>query len=1616
MTSTQSASPVDGRAIKEERLTEVIAHSAEVASTWGASESQAREFLEHYFLHVDARDLADRPTANLLGGVAAHLELARHRPPGTPNVRVWWPRVADDGWTEGSGVIQIVTDDLPFLVDTVSMELLNQDWALREVTHPQFVVRRNDEGELLEIVHTDRAGERDAYRESWIQIEAQPPTGTGEEAYAQLEAGLRDVLHLVDIAVADWPVMRERLADTVHMLQEQPVPYTFSQVRSSMELLNWLADDHFTFLGYCEYRLRTGGEGARLERVGGTGLGILREGEDTDNTFHALPPTDKHPSLVLITKDSARSRIHRPAILDYIGVRLFDTAGEVVGERRFLGLFGLTAYTDSVQSIPGLKEKARVVLEQSGYAEGSHGANAIRATLEAFPRDELFATRSEDLAPIIEQMARLQERRQVRLFLRPDFYGRTVSCFVYLPRDRYITSVRTAMERILLERLGGESLTFSARADESILARLHFVVRLPAGARPPKVDAAELEAELVEATRSWDDRFDAWIAEDPDLARLARYTGGLPEGYKEAFEPRHAALDLTELLALDGDDDMRMILFVPNDPGDLAHLRLKVFRRNTAMALSDVLPHLSLLGVKVIDERPFELELPGIGLGLIYDFGLQIRGGRDRLPDWTPAARVRFIEAFRAGYVGRTESDRLNGLVTAAGLAWPEVSWLRMISRYLHQTGASWSQDSISTALLEEVEVTGRLVRMFRAKFHPDAERGTAVEARLEILTEHAAGIEAALTEVASLDHDRIFRAFLGVIKATVRTNAFRSDAQALAIKLLPREVPNLPEPRPASEIFVCSPALEGVHLRFGDVARGGLRWSDRRDDFRTEVLGLVKAQMVKNTVIVPVGAKGGFCPKSLPDPGLDRRAWIEAGRACYRIFINSMLDITDNIIDGKIDPPTRVLRYDDDDPYLVVAADKGTATFSDTANEIAVRRGFWLGDAFASGGSAGYDHKAMGITARGAWVSVRRHFRELGVDTQAEDFTCVGIGDMSGDVFGNGMLLSRHLKLVAAFNHLHVFLDPDPDPEASWQERKRLFDAVEGWGGYNADLISTGGGVYERKAKSIPVSDEVRRVLGLGDVTAMTPSELIAAILRAPVDLLWNGGIGTYVRGSNESDAHVGDKTNDAVRATGKELRCKVVGEGGNLGFTQFGRIEYAEAGGRINTDFIDNSAGVDTSDHEVNIKILLAPEVQSGRMEIAERNALLESMTADVAEHVLAHNYDQNLAIANSLEHASGKAGDHERWLHQLSEIGLLDRALEELPSTAEMMERLEAGQGLVAPELATLLSYTKIWLEREMLASDLPDDPYLADRLVQYFPAPLRERFADNMKEHRLHREIITTVAVNRFVNAAGTTAAFRLTGETGAGIPDVIRAQLASRSIFRIGQHERESAELDNRIDAAVQTRMRLDLRVLTERSTRWLLRHRAHPIDVQATIDEFLDGVDEIKSHLTEWLGRRGAQNIRERFTEYRAAGVPEDLARVVAGTPSLPQALPIVLTAGQTGRSVSVVARVAMQLSEQLGLDTLQAQIAALPRQDQWDSLARSALRDDLQQAHTDLTVQALATVPDTDDAKEVLNAWCTARAAVAETRRTVASVRDHDPDLARLSVALRAVRSLIGS
>ncbi|HIT75396.1 MAG TPA: NAD-glutamate dehydrogenase [Candidatus Avipropionibacterium avicola] len=1595
--------------VDEDKATKLsrIAHlGADLAARIGAGPDQGEEFLAHYFRHVDAEEVVARPDSELLGIVGAHYTAALTRPDATSHVSVFTPRTAEHGWSvHGATVVHLVTDDKPFLVDTAVMEITRQGWSVGEIYHPQFVVARDVSGALQRVLHTAEAeGDPAAVEESWIHIEILPGTASG--SLAELESGLHRVLRDVDEVVADWDKMRRRATELAETLDGEDRVF-----------LSWLAEDNFTFLGYRHYLVNDTATGYQPDP--GTGLGILRSDSDPEDSFQAWDPEATLAQRLVVTEDNFRSTVHRDAYVDHVAVRTFDEQGRLTGEHRILGLFGASAYNESVFRLPLLRVKAQQVLAASGYSRASHGDQTLRLALDAFPRDELFQTEVDELVETVERIARLNDRRQVRLLARRDSFGRFWSCLVFLPRDRYTTEVRSRIQTVLAELAGGQHPDGAPTADwtvqvgESVLARLHVVVRAPRGREVPGLDVAAAEEAITRATRTWTDDFADELARREADTGFIRLAASLPEGYKEDFSAHQALLDLSALADTPASEPgrpatIRLALYAPEVERDQADLRLKVFCRDATLSLSQVLPHLSALGVDVIDERPYDLT-ESWGQCHIYDFGLRVPAGRDTVAtDWTPAARERFMDAFQASWTGAAEPDEFQALVTAAAMAWEQAAVLRAFGRYLRQVRLPYSQTYIASALRANPDLAARLVELFEVTFDPS--RGLDAAERDSRSDGLADELVALLRDVASLDHDRIIRTYLRVIRAVVRTNAYLSGHQAWSFKLLPQRISGIPEPRPAYEIFVYSPRVEGVHLRFGAVARGGLRWSDRSEDYRTEVLGLVKAQMVKNSVIVPTGAKGGFVAKSLPDPS-DREAWMAEGIACYRIFISSLLEITDTMVDGQAVGPAGVIRLDGDDPYLVVAADKGTASFSDIANELAIERDFWMGDAFASGGSAGYDHKGMGITARGAWVSVQRHFRELGIDCQQQDFTAVGIGDMSGDVFGNGMLRSRHTRLVAAFDHRHIFIDPDPDAATGFAERQRLFDLPRSsWADYDTTLISEGGGVFDRRVKSIPVTAQIREALGIDDeVSELAPAELIRAVLTAPVDLLWNGGIGTYVKARTESDSQVGDRSNDPVRVDGADLRVRCVGEGGNLGFTQRGRIEYARAGGLINTDFIDNSAGVDTSDHEVNIKVLLAPQVRAGALGLPERDALLESMTDEVAELVLQHNYDQNLALANAAAQSASMAGVHEEWMRQLEQSAHLNRALEDLPLTEEFAQRRATNAGLTSPELAVLLSYTKIRLAEQVLDSDLPDDPWLADRLVHYFPAPLQQRWTEAMGEHPLHREIITTGVVSDFVNRAGITCQYRIGAETGASPTDVIRAHLVAREVVGADELDRQLVELDHRIPSQAQTRMRLEVRTLVERATRWFAANLSAPIDIAAAVDEFAEGTARVIEQLPQLLAGDLAEAHIERRDDLVALGTPADLASRIALLPETFPALVICRIAKETGVEVDRVAENLFEVTDLLGLDEVLRSIIRLPRADWWDRMARAALRDDLHAVRATLTRQALLI-------DGGLPAW---QGAHAEQLASVGEQLDdlggaEGADLARMSVALRIVRSLV--
>ncbi|MEO1574174.1 MAG: NAD-glutamate dehydrogenase, partial [Pseudomonadota bacterium] len=1383
----------------------------------------------------------------------------------------------------------------------------------------------------------------------------------------------------------------------------------------------WMVDENFTFLGYREYKLRAKGGKSVLTPVKDTGLGILRQtGRPVTAPEHAgleraIRSQLKTDDLLVITKANSRSTVHRPAHLDYIGVKVHDAKGKVVGEQRFLGLFTSIAYSRSPREIPILRRKVQQIMQRSGLSPRSHGGKALMHILEAYPRDELFQSSIEDLARISDGILGLQERQRVKLFVRRDAFRRFFSCMVFAPREKYNTQVRERIEAILMEGLDGLSVESEVKLSDSKLARVHTIVRTSPEASS-RIHVKKVEQQIIDAVRTWqDDLRDVLVkrlGEEDGLALFHRYGHLFPAAYEEDVSAYEATFDIERIDQLEFEhDSLRMSLYRPAD-FDKARIRFKVFRRHEPIPLSEALPMLEHLGLTVISERPYCVNVPDASPVWVQDF--EMTWALDGLRE--PAQVNELFQAtFANAWRGHTESDEFNRLALAAQLDWRQIMLIRAYCRYLLQTGLPYSQAYMQEVMVDNPDVARAFIEEFTIRFDP------AVSARRRKRRQNdvADASDLALDQVASADEDRILRAFFAAMRATLRTNFYQTGEDDrhkpyVSFKYNPERIADLPKPLPAFEVFVYSPRTEGVHLRGGPVARGGLRWSDRKEDFRTEVLGLMKAQKVKNTLIVPTGAKGGFVCKQLPDG--DREAIGAEVVRCYQQFISGLLDITDNLADGATVPPPQVVRHDGDDPYLVVAADKGTATFSDTANAISQDYQFWMDDAFASGGSVGYDHKGMGITAKGGWEAVKRHFREIGVDVQNEPFTVAGIGDMSGDVFGNGLLRSRTTRLIAAFNHLHIFLDPDPDAEASFDERQRLFDlGRSSWTDYDTSLISKGGGIYSRQDKSIEITEPVRKALGLdARIKSLSPTNLIRAILRAPVDLLWNGGIGTYVKAGTETNDEAGDRANEGVRINGGDLRCKIVGEGGNLGLTQLGRVEYALNDGRINTDFIDNAGGVNCSDREVNIKILLGQAIASGKLTLAQRNRRLVRMTDEVEQLVLRDNYLQTQALSIAQMDAADRANEHAHLIRELEKAGELDREIEFLPSDEIIRERIARGRGLTRPELAVLLSYSKINLFDQLASSDVATDAHLVSELANYFPAPLRKSFGELMGEHPLAGEIVATQITNSLINRMGPTFVRRTQEQTGAAAEDIARAFTVAREAFDMRGIWKGIERLDNLVPAAAQYSMMAQTTRLLRRATVWVLVRAQSKFDIANTIDRFENGIESIAGALPGLLGESERTRFDEAVQLYVDMGVPKRLARRLAGLRSLYAALDIVDVAAELERDVLDAASVYYTLGDELQLGWVRDQAERLKVSGRWHALARGSLRDNVDDIQRNVTRVVMRDTR-AKNARRIVDQWLKGNAVgVARARRVLDDIRELGScDFATLSVAISEARKL---
>ncbi|MDQ6851319.1 MAG: NAD-glutamate dehydrogenase [Actinomycetota bacterium] len=1509
--------------------------------------------------------------------------------------------------------VDIVTTDVPYVVDSVRAELTRHGRRPERVLHPQLVVSRDAGGNLVQLHDIDdNAGVPDgAVVESWTHVELEPVPA---EQQGPLADNLNRVLADVHHAVRDAPAMYARIRELADRLSADPGEFDREMSEEAGALLLWLADGNYMILGHAAYSANElANPLARNQDEDAEG--VLR-GAASISPLELLPAFRSGAPLVIF-KSPLVSTVRRSARYDCVTVTLPARAGEKQMMHVFLGLI-TNAEDGTVARVPVVRKRIAEIMLRSGVRADSHTGRQTMAALRTLPRDELLEAPTADLMRLAQLVVDRVERGTVGVFARIHLNRDFISVLVYLPAERLGPDTRRRVSAVIRQYWPGEVIGRDDRIVELNLARMQFLLAVRPGTQPTSPDRRIVEALVAKATRGWTDDLAELLVERHGQQRgerlLRTYGDALPEAYKEDFGADIGARDLAILGDLPAADGLAFVLDTCS-ADDIADRRLKVFRTGRPVSLARALPIFTEMNIEVLDERPYELNLPNREHVWIYDFGLRLPAG----VDFDEQRATNVVETIGLLWRAQIEQDGFNALVAQAELTWWQANILRCYAKYLRQAGTPFSQGYIEQALVDHSGIACALVELFESRFDPSRD-GADPTAQCE-------AIEAQLAQVSSLDQDSILRSLLGLILATLRTNAYRTDdagvrRAAVAVKLDPRKIADLPEPRPRFEIWVHSPRVEGVHMRFGPVARGGLRWSDRREDFRTEILGLVKAQMVKNAVIVPTGAKGGFVAKQLPDPGADREEWLAEGVASYRTFISCLLDLTDNYVtdaDGgqTVVAPVQVRRYDGDDPYLVVAADKGTATFSDIANGIADDYGFWLGDAFASGGSVGYDHKAMGITARGAWESVKYHFRELGIDTQTEEFTVVGIGDMSGDVFGNGMLLSEQIRLIAAFDHRHIFLDPDPVAATSFAERHRLFGLPRSsWADYDRELISEGGGVYARTLKSIPVMAQVARALDLpGGTSRLTPAELIHAILIAPADLLWNGGIGTYVKASTETHFAAGDKANDLVRADGTQLRARVVGEGGNLGLTQLGRVEYATAGGRINTDAIDNSAGVDTSDHEVNLKILLDRAVTSGSMDRTERNELLASFADDVAAHVLRDNYEQNVLLGMARKLSPALLSVHQRLMQVLEKHGELDRSIEFLPSDKEIARREAEGLGLVCPENAVLVAYSKITLMRQLEASTLPDEPWFQRALAEYFPQRIRERFAADLAAHPLHREIITTVVVNDMINRSGTTFVHRAIEETGAEVAQIVRAYSVVREIFGLPALWADIEALDNVVPTSAQHAAYQEIRRLIDRATRWFVDVRFPISDVAAEIERFGPTMRDLRPRIAELV--RGAElaDIRSESQRLTGLGLPAELAGRLAELLSAFLLLDVVEIAAASQHSAAEIAELHFALSDEFYVDEMLTSVTLLPRDDRWTTLARAATRHDVYAALSAITTAVLRGTDDSMSADERTSEWTQANAErVDRTRTTVRAALDRETvDLATLSVALRVMRGL---
>ncbi|GGD52444.1 NAD-glutamate dehydrogenase [Lacimicrobium alkaliphilum] len=1572
------------------------------------------QFASILFSNISRDDLENRVDSDLYGASLSLWNEFSDYHDSEPFIRVFNPEISKHGWQSSHTIIELITEDMPFLVDSVRMAINRLSITAHLLLHSPIAVKRNKNHMVESLLDTNQEGHG---KQTIFLIEVDRQTS--KKALQEIESELHSVLDEVQLAVSDWMPMKKQLKDIIAGYDKQPCPAGEQSQKQTHAFLRWISNENFTLMGYRHYQAKAVEGDHRWIADNDSSLGLMKNSvSNRERLLSKLPLSAQQETLsdnpLILTKTNSKSRVHRPAYMDYIGIKEFDKQGNVVGEHRFLGLYSSTFYNAGAYEVPVLKDKIARMCDNSGFDKTSHAYKAFLNILETYPRDELIQANESELGKIALGIFQMQERGISRLFMRRDVFGRFYSCMVFVPRERYNTQLRKETQALLQKSFNSDQdVEFTTYFSESVYARTHYIVRVKNN--NVEINVKEIEKNIIELSKRWEDKLSSALrstyGEASGKQLDEKYLNAFTRSYKEQNLPTTTVVDIEKIESLTDTHTLDMLFYRPQEESAGSEaVKLKLFHRNQPIHLSAVLPMLEHFGLRVIDESPYQVKASDGSVNWIMDFSM-LHTASNKMS--LEQAQELFQDAFSKVWYNELEDDAFNRLVLGAGLPGRKVTVLRSYAKYMRQTGSSFSKNYIARTLDAYPAIATLLVNLFEQRFDPRIKRSEKKEEAL------LAKVKESLDNVSNLDDDRIIRRYLDMIMATLRTNFYQADEQGndksyISFKLLPELIPEMPLPLPKFEIFVYSPRVEGVHLRGGKVARGGLRWSDRREDFRTEVLGLVKAQQVKNTVIVPVGAKGGFVCKNLP-VGEGRQAVFEEGKACYKIFIRSLLDITDNIVQGEVIHPKDVVRLDEDDPYLVVAADKGTATFSDIANGIAEEYDFWLGDAFASGGSVGYDHKGMGITARGAWESVKRHFLEMGVNCQTTDFTCVGIGDMAGDVFGNGMLLSKHIRLVAAFNHMHIFFDPDPDAASSYKERQRLFkDPSLNWADYDKSLISKGGGVFSRADKSIKLTPEMKKWLGTKQLS-MTPSELIKTILQMQVDLIWNGGIGTYMKGSKETHAEVGDRANDDLRVNGNQVKAKIIGEGGNLGFTQLGRIEYCAAGGRMNTDFIDNVGGVDCSDNEVNIKILLNTLVQDGEMTLKQRNKLLYDMTDDVAQIVLQDCKRQAQSISIDELGGADRLKEQLRFIHGLEREGNLNRELEFIPSDDDLSERQASDKGLTRPEMSVLLAYGKMVLKEKLNIPELTDNPYHAKLLISAFPKPLQDRFSEQMTHHPLRGEIIATKLTNNMLNDMGLNFAFRLQEETGASISEVVNAYSVVKGIFGMESLWRDIEKLEDKITSDVLLSMLDDMRRTLRRASRWYLRHGNKAMAIDESVEFYHSTFVDLSKNLQHYLVDEEYKELENKALKLTKGGVPDSIAYKVGSLSNLFSCLDLAQIATNEQKPVSLVASLYYKLGNKLQLHWFLDQINRQSVSNHWQALARASYREELDWQQRAITSVLLKFEPDNKEAQAILDNWMEAHKVLLERWYHMMSEfkTSSTHEFAKFSVALRELMLL---